>query len=61
MKLESFIAGAIIGSAFSRPDIQKAVGNMTRKGAKFVVDSLNKRGSGDEPTVQGAATTEKQD
>lgn len=51
MKLESFIAGIILGSAFSNPNNQKLLIDMTRKVAGVTVDNLNKRGNLNAPTI----------
>lgn len=52
MNLASYIAGVITGSVFSNKEMQKTFATMTQKGANLVIDSLNKRGGTDAPTVQ---------
>lgn len=50
MKLESFIAGTIIGAMFSDPNNQRLLMSLTQKTASYMVDSLNKRGGVNAPT-----------
>lgn len=46
MKIESFIAGAILGTVFSNPNNQRLLVTMMQKSASLMVDNLNKQRGG---------------
>lgn len=52
MKIESFIAGAILGTAFSNPHNQRLLLGMMQKAMSLTVDSLNKRGGLNAPAAK---------